>query len=826
VTEINDAHRRQLDEKTNEARTLRTAIDTRDMRLNEYNARLEEVTASHRRVLSERESSIGSLTKRLSAHESGRAELEAQLGTLRGSLLDIKREHAEAAVAARERISNYETETNRWEVAHQRELMSANTAHAQALERAEASRRETVDAQEAEIDRMRVAVASAEKRANETAAEMAERTNRNRLDVARMRTTMTERHDEALRNALLEAERRREDVAASATATFRQELSARVEETRRRLENEHVAPKVQEVAQLSTELRVTNERVQSLESEIEAMSERFDTTTRRAREDYEAEILNLETQCSKQSSELRDAISKCSGDGDLHAQALDMLRKVLVAEHAEAVESLKSRHAMQIARAESDHASALDRIRDASSLTSEANASLSREVDEANREIQECRDRISTMQIERPKFLETELRGVREELGKERAAALEAASTIHSDEMSASLDRLRTTLQTEYASKLKHASEESYEDGVAECRREFVSEINTERDRHRHEANKKAEFTDKIADLEAKLREAEEDGKLSRLRVEEESKRSKALSEALAACREIEKEQRQKATMATRARETAERRLEEQEAAVAADLSSKALDDVFGSSTEDVVPRRSEEDAEMVAKLRADLAAERAKTKRVEEDLVRACASAAAYQTKLSRYESASGSNLSGSTGGLNRATPTKKATKPSSTSPANEKASPASVPTTKSSSGWGISSLWAGATSATTTAAKDPPPSTSSPSTAPPETSVPIDVLFGKGSLGFELKTLPDNSGTYVSRLTRPSLLGDTSWATKYNQYIQKKVGDPKRMLRAGMRPIKVNGAPLPKTATKVAEVLKTTARPMKIHFLPALKK
>ena len=126
-------------------------------------------------------------------------------------------------------------------------------------------------------------------------------------------------------------------------------------------------------------------------------------------------------------------------------------------------------------------------------------------------------------------------------------------------------------------------------------------------------------------------------------------------------------------------------------------------------------------------------------------------------------------------------------------------------------SSGWGFGNLFSGGNNSVTDAQKKV------------DGSVAIDVLFGKGSMGIELKPLK-SGGTYVVRLSKPSLLGDTSWALKYNQYILKKVGDRKRLLVPGMRPVSVNGRPLPKTLKEVAKIFKSTKRPMKIKFLPPL--
>ena len=84
-------------------------------------------------------------------------------------------------------------------------------------------------------------------------------------------------------------------------------------------------------------------------------------------------------------------------------------------------------------------------------------------------------------------------------------------------------------------------------------------------------------------------------------------------------------------------------------------------------------------------------------------------------------------------------------------------------------SSGWGFGNLFSGGNNSVTDAQKKV------------DGSVAIDVLFGKGSMGIELKPLK-SGGTYVVRLSKPSLLGDTSWALKYNQYILKKVCDRNR--------------------------------------------
>ena len=333
---------------------------------------------------------------------------------------------------------------------------------------------------------------------------------------------------------------------------------------------------------------------------------------------------------------------------------------------------------------------------------------------------------------------------------------------------------------------------------------------------------------DNLGEMEATQRQLAEDLNVARLAESREVKQVNALTEALSICREIERKQRTHA-------------LEE-----ANEL--KQLRESNLSST---------------ATLNQELETERRKVKKLEEDLVQACASVAAYQTKLSRFENQNVSSKSSSSSSSNmwnmfrgneesvETTPKKKEEeeeeekdlidfgdspivtkkkveeendlqgddvvrktveerKVTSSSSANN-AAVKEESSNKSSSGWGFGNLFSSANSVTDAQEKV-------------DGSVEIDVLFGKGPMGIELKPLR-SGGTYVVRLSKPSLLGDTSWALKYNQYILKKVGDRKRLLVPGMRPVSVNGKPLPKTLKEVAKIFKSTKRPMKIKFLPPLR-
>jgi len=98
------------------------------------------------------------------------------------------------------------------------------------------------------------------------------------------------------------------------------------------------------------------------------------------------------------------------------------------------------------------------------------------------------------------------------------------------------------------------------------------------------------------------------------------------------------------------------------------------------------------------------------------------------------------------------------------------------------------------------------------------------IDVLFGEGPMGIELAPVKGAtaSGVFIHRLVPPSLFSESSWATKYNRFVQQKLKDPSQLLLPGMRPVAVNGVLLPKSADETIRILQTTTRPMKVKFLP----
>jgi len=597
------------------------------------------------------------------------------------------------------------------------------------------------------------------------------------------------------------------------------------------------------------ELNVAKDNLsKQLEQKIQSLHSDLENSRQTALEERSRLMKRISEVEDNNAEELKRLSEKGDGDSTLHAEALEMMRKVLTQEKESAVENLRAemrdKHS-QFLRKEQQETLAMQRLEENRSaemkmLKLRESESIKRFQElrvEKEAECKKLRDKLFVLRSQH----EQQSGDVKSQY-KTEFEVMRERSRNHITELQLQKDMECKNLQDKLSVLRAQHEQQSgdvtsqYETELKVMRENLNSELESLRSEHKRiseenistlEAAHEMQLQEiQSSKVESAHRQLAQDLSVARLAETREVKQVRALTEALSICREIERKQRDHA-------------LEE-----ASELK-----------------QYRESNADSTSTLCEELETERRKVKKLEEDLVQACASVAAYQTKLSELEngtlsnkkSGGGWNIFSGGGAESSNNKIKNQNEPvlddndedlidfgDSPIVTNKKKTqqvdndvqgdvvvhktaaeiasripPPSTTKETSKSGWGFGNLFGNSSAAS---------EKSTSKQQPKIESVEIDVLFGKGPMGIELKPFK-TGGTYVVRLSKPSLLGDTSWALKYNQYILKKVGDRSRLLIPGMRPVSVNGTPLPSTLKDVAKVFKSTKRPMKIKFLPPLK-